>query len=331
MQVITTAERTITEGVFQGKTFRYTNETPMRTSVIDWIMAVTGKNQKQASQLLIRATTDDPTIASVVERIQFPGERQRPTPVADARGLVRILLQLPHKYSAGYKATCIDIIARFVGADETLKRDIDALKQTYAQLPPNHPYHFFEATIAAEQPAPAPAPAPIVSVKWDAQRIKTKDATKVASAAIHANLQGVDRSTYARKNALIGKAVTGKTPSEFKRAYGLPKSAPTRDYWTDGQLAAGEMMEIGLRNIANSSSNVQEYEAKSQVAADAMSKAAEIMGLHNKWLVDMPASEVADAAIAAESRPTRARARKVRKVQPAIAAPAQPAIAAPAQ
>jgi hypothetical protein len=89
------ALQTIEDGVFKGKQFRHTNEVPRRSSVIDWIMAITGKGADYAGQILRRIISAHPTVRAFLHDLQFEGERQKLTPVATATGLLAILDKLP--------------------------------------------------------------------------------------------------------------------------------------------------------------------------------------------------------------------------------------------
>lgn len=85
---------TINEGAFSGRQFRHTNETPRRDSVIDWIRVITGVSQDVAGGYLRRIVAAHPEVRVNLLDLTFPGRGQRPTPVADANGLLVILNKL---------------------------------------------------------------------------------------------------------------------------------------------------------------------------------------------------------------------------------------------
>ena len=55
---------------------------------------------------------------------KYPGERQQETPVADARGIVRIIMLLPCRAAAPVRAKAADVLVRYLGGDPSLVPEI---------------------------------------------------------------------------------------------------------------------------------------------------------------------------------------------------------------
>ena len=68
-------------------------------SIIDVIVALTGKNQKWAAQDVSRMLKRYPELQQHVAYFKFPGRGQRDTPVADLATMTEIVLLIP-----GFKA-----------------------------------------------------------------------------------------------------------------------------------------------------------------------------------------------------------------------------------
>lgn len=134
MQDIAAIESIIAEGALNGKTLRRTDEQPMRVSVIDWIMAITNKNQKQASQILLRILNHEPMLSIMVEWFQFPGQRQRFTPVTHARGLSSILSRMPCQHDNPEKAVADALAQKVSGRREVrvTSGSVDIVTSEYA-------------------------------------------------------------------------------------------------------------------------------------------------------------------------------------------------------
>ena len=81
---------------------RKTSEDPPRVSIFDVIRAVTG--QANPSMIHSRLKAAFPAVVTNCDDcFQFPGERQRPTPVTDARGIVEVILLLPGRVAARFR------------------------------------------------------------------------------------------------------------------------------------------------------------------------------------------------------------------------------------
>lgn len=71
-----------------------------KISVIDLIMAETGKGRKYASETLIHLLHKYPELQEGVGYDQFPGQGQRLTPIVNLENAIQIALLLPGKRAA---------------------------------------------------------------------------------------------------------------------------------------------------------------------------------------------------------------------------------------
>ena len=127
------------QGELCGMSVRTTNENPRRVSVIDIIKAVNaGVNPYQ-----VWANLKTEAVLQNLDNWQFPGERQRPTPVTDARGLVTIINLLPGARAARFRAAGADILVRYLGGDPTLISEIQAIRERQESAPADAPERVF--------------------------------------------------------------------------------------------------------------------------------------------------------------------------------------------
>jgi hypothetical protein len=92
---------------------RITNETPPRVSVLDVIGTVTKQPPKQCSTIFSRLEHQYPEVSTICGNIKFNGRGQKETPVADAKGIVQIIMHLPSREAAAYKAKVAETFVRY--------------------------------------------------------------------------------------------------------------------------------------------------------------------------------------------------------------------------
>jgi hypothetical protein len=73
------------------------------------------------------------------ETFHFFGERQRPTPVTDIKGLIEMLLLVPGQRAMKFRSGVAEIFLRFIGGDLSLIEKIRTLNDMQQQLPPDNP------------------------------------------------------------------------------------------------------------------------------------------------------------------------------------------------
>lgn len=93
-------------------------------SVIDVIEAMTGNNMDYSAQMFRRLCGQFPEVRANCTNWQFPGERQRITPVTDAHGMIEIMFLLPGKRAAQFRKEAAKLIVGYLNADITIADDI---------------------------------------------------------------------------------------------------------------------------------------------------------------------------------------------------------------
>ena len=129
----------------QVKQVRKTCEQPARVSVIDVASALTGKTFRAASQDAGSLKERYPEFGERVGEYKFPGERQRRTPVCDARGVAELVMLLPGKEASQIRRQAACLLVRFLGGDATLIEEVcrnRAVQQGLAGSP-EHPLRLF--------------------------------------------------------------------------------------------------------------------------------------------------------------------------------------------
>lgn len=141
-------------GEFRGARIRKTDDVPPKISVLDFIEAVTETPNPRRRWADIRRTLEEAgnDLSDVYSLHQFPGARQRDTPVTDARGMVLILNFLPGKRAQIFRESCANVVVRYLGGDETLIGEIRQLREVQQQLPGDHPLRVFGEDVEARAP-----------------------------------------------------------------------------------------------------------------------------------------------------------------------------------
>ena len=134
-------------GDWTGCKVRTTTERARRVSVFDVIGAVSGGTNPRQKLADLRNT--HPSVVSLTDDWQFPGARQRPTPVVDARGLVVLINLLPGAKAAAFRAAGADILVRYLGGDETLVGEIHRNRERQEALPEDNPLRIFGEDVEA--------------------------------------------------------------------------------------------------------------------------------------------------------------------------------------
>jgi len=99
--------------------------TPPLVSVIDIIKVMTGKNANHSAEVLRRISATLPDVTAKCVNFQFPGQGQRPTPVADLDTILMILQHLPGASAQKYREKTAETLRRYLTGDQTMHADID--------------------------------------------------------------------------------------------------------------------------------------------------------------------------------------------------------------
>ena len=95
---------------------RKTNDTPARVSVVDTIAVITGKNANHSAEAMRDLGNRYPEVNGGIVHLKFPGRGQRNTPVADARGIVEVIMLLPGAQAARIRRQAAELLVRLVSA-----------------------------------------------------------------------------------------------------------------------------------------------------------------------------------------------------------------------
>jgi hypothetical protein len=79
---------------------RATSHTPPRVAIYDVISLISGLDGNHAGKAFRELVQQHPEVHSNGVNFKFPGRGQRETPVADAKGIVEIIMLLPGKRAA---------------------------------------------------------------------------------------------------------------------------------------------------------------------------------------------------------------------------------------
>jgi hypothetical protein len=135
---------------FGSSDIRVTQTDPLRGSVVDLIVEVTGKDAHYSAGAFKRICERFPEVATKVSYFKFGGRGQRDTPVADAKGLWSIICLLPGRASAVFREKSGDVMIRYLGGDESLITEIKqnrALQNELEATDPQHALRFIGASV----------------------------------------------------------------------------------------------------------------------------------------------------------------------------------------
>ena len=126
---------TKTHLTFLGKSrIRYDPLTE-QASVLDAVRLVTGCNQAHASRTFSAVMERFPDVCHQVEYFKFPGQGQRPTPVAPLQTLLNIMAVAPGKKARKFSKATTDVFCRALGADVRLADEIHERRRTVGGTP----------------------------------------------------------------------------------------------------------------------------------------------------------------------------------------------------
>ena len=143
---------------------RKTDETPARISVIDVAVAIGGYDANNAARAVRRICEIYEGLDAQITSFKFPGERQRPTPVTDARGAVELAFLLPGRHAACIRRKAADLLVRWLGGDFGIIAEVCALRGVQEELAacaPEDPLRIFGEAVEAGGVMSAPARDPI--------------------------------------------------------------------------------------------------------------------------------------------------------------------------
>ena len=102
-------------GVLLGREtvkIRKTGEVPPRISVVDVVVALTGKLARHSADVVRDLCGRYPEVNANIVDFKFPGRGQRKTSVTDAGGIVEIVMLLPGRQAALVRRQAAELLVR---------------------------------------------------------------------------------------------------------------------------------------------------------------------------------------------------------------------------
>ena len=191
---------------------RKTSEDPPRASVIDTIVVITGHSPTNSLHTWQRMSQSFPEVSQSVTNFKFSGQGQRPTPVADARTMVEIVMVLPGRTAAMHRRKAADIIVRYLGGDPSLVEEIAANRLQQAEMAENESARFFGQTVESEALKRKREELTMVELEGRMKRARVQAATDVArltlGALLDLGLPVSDRDRMLAKDMITTAAFT---------------------------------------------------------------------------------------------------------------------------
>lgn len=287
-------------GELKGKTFRYTNETPRRGAVYDWIQHLTGMTYVQAKSAFTYVRQKHPQAeGEKFSYCQFSGERQRDTPVATASGMVWILRRLNRKYVAKFDDKLDELVVRYLGGDTSLNTEVSAIRDAQEEALEDAPARLFGDAVESGQVGRLRYVKHEggEALEWQDKREKCREDTKSKSATLKSTLPGIPRAVYANANCNIGRAAIGKSPADLKRELGVSQRKSARDFMTTPQLNFVCTLEnLTERMVPSCDGDASIFAQKQKQMCDEGFLWASKWGLHDQRLEETPKTLSIDAA-----------------------------------
>ena len=103
----------LTENALQG--VRKTSESSPRVSVLD-VLAIflAGRRRSASTMAWMRLKERYPDVTKHIGKYKFPGQGQRPTPVASAQDIMQIIMVLGGTAAAASRRETADLLVRYI-------------------------------------------------------------------------------------------------------------------------------------------------------------------------------------------------------------------------
>jgi hypothetical protein len=191
---------------------RKTAEDPPRVAVYDVLQAVTGCSSQNCSVVYQRLLQGYPDVLTGCSNFKFSGQGQRETPVADARGVVEIIMVLPGRAAARVRKAAADVMVRYLGGDPGLVEEIAANRLSQEQLDQDDPARIFGQTVESEALKRKREEVTITELEGRMKRARVQAATDVARLTLGAlqdlGLPVSDRDKMLAKDMITTAAFT---------------------------------------------------------------------------------------------------------------------------
>lgn len=114
----------LTDGNVQQ--IRKTAEYPPRVSMLDVIGVVTGHSAVICSHTFKTLCGQFSEVRSLTSKFKFGGRGRRHTPVAEAPGIVQIVMVLPGETAATIREQAASVLVHYLGGDMSMVKEIVA-------------------------------------------------------------------------------------------------------------------------------------------------------------------------------------------------------------
>lgn len=231
----------------EGATIRITEDG--KISVIDVIKEVTGYNNDYAGKTLRRIKADSEAVRASLSEHQFPGERQRLTPIAGKKTVINIMQMLPGIAGDKFRAATAELVLGYLNADIEIAHSIIDRNTNPQEL----------------------------------QRLAVRAQGKVARHGYTSTLayHGVHGEGFSKCTDAINVPILGAKSSVVKKEMGLKKEDNLRDNLPSASLSALMFAELGAEKMIKDKDawGNAECELLSNKAGNIVANALRQMGL----------------------------------------------------
>ena len=155
-----------------------------------------------------------PEVSQSVTNFKFSGQGQRPTPVADARTMVEIVMVLPGRAASQVRKAAADVMVRYLGGDPSLVEEIAANRLRQEDMGEDEPARLFGQTVESEALKRKREEVAIVELEGRMKRARVQAATDVARMTLDTlrdlGLPISDRDKMLAKDMITTAAFTGQ-------------------------------------------------------------------------------------------------------------------------
>lgn len=197
----------VTDGTVQQQ-IRKTAEDPPRVSVYDVLQLFTGCSANNCSNIYQRLSQAYPEALTGCSSFRFAGRGQwKDTPVADAKGIVEIIMVLPGRVAARYRREAANVMVRYLGGDLTLVEEVAANRLSQEQLDEDDPARLFGQTVESEALKRKREEVELMEMDGRLKRARVQAATDVARLTLGA-LTDLDLPVSDRDRMLCKDIIT---------------------------------------------------------------------------------------------------------------------------
>ena len=133
------------------KTVRKTVESPPRLSIIDVLQICTGHSPCVCSNTVARLQEQYDGLSDKITEFQFPGARQRKTPITCMEGITQIIMLLPGKAVGRVRKDAAPVLVRYLEGDLTLVDEIAQNHLHQQEMDEDDPRRIFGEHVESER------------------------------------------------------------------------------------------------------------------------------------------------------------------------------------